>query len=38
MYFIEGLDVGKSYQIQVQAIDFLGNASGKSNILSLTIV
>lgn len=37
-YTFTRLDVGKSYQIQVQAIDFLGNASGKSNILSLTIV
>jgi beta-glucanase (GH16 family) len=37
-YTFTRLENGKSYQIEVQAIDFLGRSSGLSNLLSLTIV
>ncbi|MEF3693281.1 MAG: family 16 glycosylhydrolase [Acholeplasmataceae bacterium] len=37
-YTFSRLTAGKSYQIQVQAIDFVGNVSEMSSILSLTIV
>lgn len=37
-YTFTRLEKGKSYQIEVQAIDFLGNASKKSNTLSITII